>query len=256
MVVDEAWVTYADAGYFGVLEVLLRSLQEFSTRKVLVYGVRSEFDARPHPNILEVHRADAPDHIWTLKMMIMNDAAPRAQRLIYLDADTIANHSIDEMWSLFEMQQQHPEWPLLPDHTDITRNPVALQYERVTGEHINRPFGCTTPIWYTAACVTVLAEAAVLKRAIERKLPGVGDSEVINATLAFHGSQMNAPFCTPFYQRFRDYLDQHIPVPSEMGEAPEVYYHVFHGCKDPVEAGQIFEALRGVRLPVHYVRTS
>lgn len=254
-VIPEAWVTYADASYFGVLRVLLRSLEAFSSRPVLVYAVRENLDATGHPNVIDVRRTDDPEHIWTLKLTLMADAASSAKRLIFLDADTVANYSVDDLWQWFAMQQEHPDLPLLPNHTVLTNNAVAVKYEQATGERIDRPFGCTTPIWYTGECVPLLQESADIRRRAEKQWPDVGDGEAVNAALARHGNRRNAPLCTPYYRYADSYLQQTPPPLEAMGEAPELHYHLFHGCKDAKEAGRLLESLSVVRFPTHYERT-
>ena len=251
---DEAWVTISDFGYFGLLDVLLCSLHEFSTRPVLVYSVHAAFDATPHPNVVDVRYVSENAHIWTLKMVKMIDAAPRARRLIFLDADTVVNHSIDEMWSTFDVQAAHPELPLLADNPARTNNPVVDRYRRYTGEEIGRPMGCTCLIWYTAACVPFLVEACDFKRRMDSVVPGLGDEEAINVILARRGSTQNVPFCTPLYHTVASYLRREPFARANFGEAPEVYYHLFHGCKNAVEARALLAGIKSVRLPVHYAR--
>jgi hypothetical protein len=251
--IDEAWVTYADGGYFGLMDVLLRSLAAFSTRSVLVYGIRDDYHATS-TNVVDVRRIDSPDHIWTLKMSVMLDAAPRAERLIFLDSDSVANYSADQLWGWFDVQQNRSELPLLHEHTDSAANPAALQYERSTGERIDRPFGCTSLIWYTAECVPLLEEARELKRRVEQINPEIGDSEAINAVLAVRGYTVNAPLCTPYYMRAEDYLNGRIPAREHMHDAHELCYHVFHGCKDAGAACRLLaELIKSKRLPVHYI---
>jgi hypothetical protein len=250
--IDEAWVTYADGGYFGLMGVLLRSLGEFSTRPVLVYGARENFDARAYPNVIDAHCLNGQDHIWTLKMVTMIDAAPRARRLIFLDADSVVNHSVDALWETFAKPNARPELPIIPAGTVQTNNPVALRYEKHTGEAIKRPMGGTCLMWFTSACVPFLEAARDLKRKMDGVVPCMGDEEAVNVILSRFGATHNEPLCTPFYKWIDHYLGQMPPPRAELNECSEIYYHVFHGCKDAAEAGQILDRLRGARLPVHY----
>lgn len=248
----EAWVTYAEAGFFPLLRVLLRSLAAFSSRPVLVYSIRATFDASGFGNVADVRRLEGHDHIWTHKLIVLADAAPRADLSIFLDADTVVNYTVDELWSWHARYSQRSDLPLLPAHTVQTDNAVAVKFAALCGETINRPFGCTTPVWFTPACLQALREAVTVKQQAEKLWTEVGDGEAVNAVLSRRGYTVNAPLCTPNYHSVDRYLHQQ---PSDaMGEAAEGYYHLFHGCKDPDEAGQILDTLLRPRLPVHYAR--
>lgn len=250
---DEAWLTYTDGNpnYQGAASVLLRSLAEFSTRPVFVYGVRADFPAQGHTNIAGVFRNDGPDHVWTQKMLAMITASAHARRLIFVDADTVANYDVDALWGQFG-RERVPGIPLLQEHTTLHGNPDANRFTVLTGEVIDRPFGCTSLIWFGADCTAALQEAADLRRRLEFLSPGVGDSECINAVLARRRFLENTPLCGPYVGWLANYLQQSPLSQSDMGDVREVYYHAFHGAKSPAEAERVFGALRTHRLPTHY----
>lgn len=251
--IDEAWVTYTDgnANYQALMAVLLRSLAEFSTRPVLAYGIRADFPAQGYPNVAQFTRINTPDHIWTQKTLVMIHAAASARKLIFLDADTVANYSIDELWGQLG-HERVPGLPLLQEHTSLYKNPDANRYTVLTGIPQSRPFGCTSLIWFGADCIPALTEAADIRRRLERISPGVGDSECINAVLDRHGYMDNAPLCGPYILWLNHYLKQSPMSQGDMGDVREVYYHAFHGCKWPADAQKAFDAMRGVRLPTHF----
>lgn len=254
--IDEAWVTYTDGNpaYNAAAEVLLRSLAEFSTRPVFVYGIRSDFPAQGHPNVVQVTRFDGPDHPWTQKALVMIHAAASARRLIFLDADTVANYDVDVLWGQFGIERV-PGLPLLQNHTSMHNNPDANCFTSLTGEVIARPFGCTSLIWFGADCIPALQEAADLRRRLEIVSPGVGDSECINAVLNRRHYMINTPLCGPNFNWLAHYV-QHAPLSQgDLGDVREVYFHAFHGCKGP-DAERVFNALRATRQPTHFALSS
>jgi hypothetical protein len=249
--IGEAWAVSTNVGYLGVLDVLLRSLHEFSTRPIIVYGLCCDLDTAAHPNVAEFHRVEDGAHPWTARISNMIDSVSRARRVIFLDADTVANYSIDDLWGWFEQQQQRPDMPFVSAHTVQTNNPVATVFEQLMGEKIDRPFGCTIPMLLTADCRPTLEEVLALKRHMDDVNTNMGDGEALNAVLARHGMKTNAPFCIPYWRYIDCYLGQR--KCADMGEATEVYYHMFHGCKDALLADKLFDSLKHARLPVHYI---
>jgi hypothetical protein len=251
--INEAWAVSSNAGYLGVLDVLLRSLHGFSTRPVIVYGLCCDLDSAAHPNVSEFYRMEDGAHPWTARITNMMDSVSRARRVIFLDADTVANYSIDDLWKWFDWQQKRPDMPLVSEHTVQTNNLSAAIFEQKMGERIGRPFGCTVPMLMTAECLPVLQEVMTLKQRMDDVSKEMSDGDALNAVLARHGMMDNAPYCIPFYGFVRHYMRQNMPSREEMGDAREVYYHMFHGCKDAAEAQEILTTLRRTRFAVHYV---
>jgi len=134
---DFAYVTCGDIGYMPLIETMVQSLLEFSTRKVIVYGINCEvpFD---YPNLIK-RRIDPPYHSkhdkWYWKQQsCIQSLSEGFQNYIWIDGDVVANHNIDTLSNHFNEITNYP----IPDvHI---QEEFFGQYEEPNGEISNQFF--------------------------------------------------------------------------------------------------------------------
>ena len=108
---DFAYVTCGNENYMGVIEKMVQSLLEFSTRKILVYGINCDvpFD---YPNVIK-KRLDIPTFsqhdkwYWKQHSNIVSLFEP-FENFVWVDGDVICNYNIDELSKHFEDIENYP----------------------------------------------------------------------------------------------------------------------------------------------------
>lgn len=108
---DFAYVTCGNENYMGVIEKMVQSLLEFSTRKILVYGINCDvpFD---YPNVIK-KRLDVPtfsEHdkwYWKQHSNIVSLLEP-FENFVWIDGDVICNYNIDELSKYFGDIENYP----------------------------------------------------------------------------------------------------------------------------------------------------
>jgi FkbM family methyltransferase len=108
---DFAWVTCGNLGYMPIIQKLAESLLEFSTRKLIVYGIDCDVPFSL-PNVIS-HRLTVPYHSihdkWYWKQYACIEALNESpSRFIWVDGDIIANHTIDKLADHFSEVENYP----------------------------------------------------------------------------------------------------------------------------------------------------
>jgi hypothetical protein len=109
---DFVWVTCGNLEYMKVIEKLAISLAQFSTRKILVYGIDCDFEFNL-PNV-EFHRLEIARHsdndcwYWKQHACLEALASSKFKNYVWLDGDVIANHNIDEVTQYFPLLEDYP----------------------------------------------------------------------------------------------------------------------------------------------------
>jgi len=108
---DFAYVTTGNLGYMGTIEKMVKSLNEFSKMKVIVYGVDCDvpFD---YPNLIK-RRIDPPKHSehdkWYWKQYACIESLKENYNdFVWLDGDVVVNHNIDTISNYFSMLENYP----------------------------------------------------------------------------------------------------------------------------------------------------
>src|SRR5579862_5570571 len=93
--IEQAFVTFATQDYFPLLEVLLESVHQFSTRPIIAFGINADipFATNKFPHLIK-RRIDTPlsarPHIYFQKFNIILQSNVRHG--IYVEADDIVNY--------------------------------------------------------------------------------------------------------------------------------------------------------------------
>lgn len=105
------FVTTGDIGYMPVIEKLVQSLKEFSTAKILVYGVDCDvpFD---YENVIR-KRINPPKYSihdkWYWKQYACIEALKEDyDNFVWMDGDVVVNHNIDEIVQHFPKIENYP----------------------------------------------------------------------------------------------------------------------------------------------------
>jgi FkbM family methyltransferase len=108
---DFTFVTTGNIGYMPVIEDLVKSLLEFSKRKIIVYGIDCDvpFD---YPNVIK-RRIDAPKFSdqdkWYWKQMACLEAINEGyDNYIWMDGDVVVNYNVDNIKNHFKEIENYP----------------------------------------------------------------------------------------------------------------------------------------------------
>lgn len=109
---EQYFVSYCDEKFEPVIQCLVESLNEFSTRKVIVYSVNFDisFD---YPNLIKRrYNSTNKDVIWLNPSIILQAFKDGVNEGIFLDADQVVNYNVDDLW---EYQKRTNEYPLVEE---------------------------------------------------------------------------------------------------------------------------------------------
>lgn len=108
---DWKWVTCGDQNYLPLIESLAKSLAEFSTRKLIVYGVNCE------PNIqlenvinrtLNVEIKSVHEKWYWKQIACLQSIKEEGDNFIWIDSDVIVNYNIDTIEKEFSRLTDYP----------------------------------------------------------------------------------------------------------------------------------------------------
>lgn len=106
-----AYVTCGNAKYMSLIEKLVKSLNEFSKQKIIVYGIDCDvpFD---YPNVIS-RRLTVPYHSehdkWYWKQYACIESLnENFDNFVWIDGDVIANFNIDDLSKYFDMVDNYP----------------------------------------------------------------------------------------------------------------------------------------------------
>ena len=238
---DKFFITYADERYFNILYYLIKGLNLYSNITVIIYIVNTPNKKTLLPTKFEefnniiVRYISTSDHIWTSKLTVMIDSInfinKSNSKLIYLDADTIVNYSIDK---LFEFSDKVENIPYLSVHPDYKEAVNSLYTSLGKGVKIDfkKKFGHSNLIWYNSNCLDFFKDAYNL--IIKHR--GMGDELVINYLQNKYNLLDNMPYMTPYFEMYKQYINkedikQNIGL-KKGGYFEEIYLFLFHGCKN------------------------
>jgi hypothetical protein len=233
--IEEGFVTFATSNYFSLLKVLLDSVKEFSTRPIVAFGINDDipFSTEEYPFLIK-RRIDLNLNeicIYYQKPRVI--AESNLLYGIYVEADDILNEGVDE---LFEVAKSLEEYPICPIHpVDVYGQDRIMQAMGVFDRSMHYVHG---HVIFSDRCKNFVQEwyDCCLKYG---HLGPHADESVLNVMFWKYGVTNYVPIYDPFYQCIHHYKEGILIdwLPSK------VHYLMFHGCKDPVEAGQILDSL-------------
>lgn len=108
---DFAYVTCGNIGYMPLIEKMVQSLLEFSSRKVIVYGIGCDVPFN-YPNVI-AKRLDPPVYSehdkWYWKQQVCIDSLDEGfENYIWIDGDVVANYNIDGLKTHFDRIDNYP----------------------------------------------------------------------------------------------------------------------------------------------------
>ncbi len=110
-VIDYVFITTGNENYMPVIEKLVKSLNEFSKAKIIVYGVECEVPFN-YPNLIK-RRLDPPKHSkhdrWYWKQYAcIESIKENYQNFIWIDGDVVVNYNIDTIQKYFKDVENYP----------------------------------------------------------------------------------------------------------------------------------------------------
>ncbi|HEY5236700.1 MAG TPA: hypothetical protein VIJ14_11020, partial [Rhabdochlamydiaceae bacterium] len=112
--IEEAFVTYATANYFPLVEALLDSIKVFSTRPIVVFGVNADipFSSDKYPFMVKKRidlDSQSKESVFFAKPKAILESG--VLRGIYVDSDIVLNVGFDV---LFEQCKRDVTYPICP----------------------------------------------------------------------------------------------------------------------------------------------
>ena len=105
------FVTTGDIGYMPLIEKLVKSINEFSNSKIIVYGVNCEipFD---YPNLIKRKINPTPhsqyDKWYWKQHACIESLKEDYSKFVWIDGDVIVNYNIDDLNSYFHLLTDYP----------------------------------------------------------------------------------------------------------------------------------------------------
>lgn len=248
----EAFVTHADARYLPITEVLVRGLERFSSRPVLVFGVNAEveYDA---PNLIKRTIRCSPAELYSAKFRAILESG--VERGVYLDADNVPNRGIDD---LFAACGEVGDYPLVPRHPQELGPSVEELRAELGVARQTMPFVQSCCLVFSRRCLPFFADCEkVVRDLVGRDLVGrdlagrspgapVLDEPIVNVLLWQRNADRQLPSCNipkRYYPRYLDgTLESDADFLSSYGGRP-YRFHTFHFCKDPVRSRRMLDEL-------------
>lgn len=264
---DKFFVTYANPRYFNILYYLIKGLNIYSKIPVIIYIVNINNknillpDKFKEFKNLIIRNVLTNDHIWATKFTIMIDSIKFINKentdFIFLDADTIVNYSIDELFNYSNKVTNIPYLSLHPDYNgavnslyDVLGKNKKVQFKKFWG-HSNI-------IWYNSNCLDIFKEGYSL--IIRHK--GLGDEVVINYLQNKNNLLDNNPYMTPNYRLYKNYVNKedikkHIGIKKNGENLDEIFLYLFHGCKNTELCKTIYDEvekfnIKNKNYKIHY----
>lgn len=233
--IAEGFVTFATSNYFGLLEVMIESIHQFSTRPVVAFGINADipWDTNRFPRLIKKRIDNYEGDIYAQKARIILESGINFG--VYLEADDIANQGID---TLFEWARAITWFPLCPVHGwDPNNQANIMKLLDVSGKsmpyvhaHVLFAHSCKAFVkeWYDA-CVQY------------DRIAGNADETILNVLLWKYGVTQAVPVYDPFFEAYEGYIkDVHPPYRFPFDQ---LYYYSFHGCKDIPRARKLLADL-------------
>lgn len=240
---EEAFVTFADARFLPLCEVLVRGLARFSSRPVMVFGIDTDvgFDA---PNLIKRRIDSGGRFVYYLKLRVLLECG--LGRGVFLDADNVPNRGIDR---LFDACGEAGEHPLLPRHpSDLGAHLHRELMAELGVERKSMPYVHSCCLAFSRRNRPFLEECYRIAQDLERRgtVPLAYDESIVNVLLWRAGATRQLESCNIHHGFCEGYLDGSFRDDPEFqrryGSHP-YRFDSFHYCKDPARAEWMLESL-------------
>lgn len=242
--IEEAFITYATDNYFPLVEALLDSIEVFSTRPIVVFGINADvpFSTEKYPFMIkkriDIESSTRESVFFTKPRVILESGV---QRGIYVDADIILNKGFDV---LFEHCKKEVDYPLCPTFPWEVNNqqPVmeVLGIKEKSMQYVHAPL-----IIFSDKCIPFVEEWRQTNWEYGH-LATCHDETILNVLLWKYGVNDFINLCDPYYALAYDYLDggthQH-HIHGYGNWIGRIDFLTFHGCKNGGEAKYILNRL-------------
>lgn len=225
-----------DAAYLGVAEVLIEGLLKFTKAPVFVLGVNCQMPARERVYTSMMTLAEPFYHAICQAKFELIKRCP-FESFVMLDADMVPNWNVGE---LLELAQRAWEFPVL------------LKYPMAEDSNMSR-LTASTKLSHSQSGVIVFSRLARSRwpnhsrhlhywlDAKDSKGEPHLDEPIFNALLARVGANLQLSYCCPRWEAFHTYVTgADTDLLNVYPNAPTTW-HLFHGCKDAVEASKMLE---------------
>jgi hypothetical protein len=235
----EGFVTFATENYFPLLRVLLDSVKAFSMRPIIAYGINCDipFSEQEYPMLIK-KRFDidlSRESIYFQKPHIILDCG--LQYGVYVEADDILNQDVDQ---LFEWAKKINKYPLCPKHPQDPNNQTAIM-ARMGVYQKSMPY-VHGHVIFAQSCMPFVKEWYDLCYQYGMQAPNY-DETILNILLWKHNAHEYAPIYDPYFESITNYYNNTCPEQHGYKKTDKLYYFMFHGCKDPVQARQLLDQL-------------
>lgn len=133
---DFVFVTCCDSGYMPLTEQLVKSVQQFSNAKIIVYGIDCEVPFN-YPCLIKrtltPPKKSIHDKWYWKQYACIESIKENFDNYIWIDGDAIVNYNIDNIQKYFNEIENYP----LPD---IHRNEEFYGWCEINGEKITQSF--------------------------------------------------------------------------------------------------------------------
>ncbi len=225
---SEAWVAFATADYFRLLEVTIASVHAFSTRPIIAVGVNEDipFSTQQYPRLIK-KRVDVD-----LKKESVFNQKPRSilesgvDFGVYIEADDILIAGCD---TLFAYAHRERPYPLCPTHGQDPNNQERLM-EVLNVSEKSMPY-VHGHVIFSKQCMPFIKEW--LDHCLEyRDFAINADETILNVLLWKHQVTEQVPAYDPYYYgSLGPYLKL---TPEAARQSPYSSWKMFHGCKNPI----------------------
>ena len=234
----EAWVVFATADYFDLLEVTIASVHEFSSRPIIAFGINADlpFSEQKYPRLIK-KRLDtytAHGYIYYQKPRIIFES--ELDFGVYIEADDILIKGCDELFKYAHLERAYPLCPIHPN--DVRDQQSLMQVLDIKQPSMHYVHG---HVIFSKQCMPFVREWYATCMRYPHLAPNF-DETVLNVLLWKHDITENVPTYDPYY------LHAHQYITLNRNETAASPFRMFHGCKNPKEAWEIFSALKSHAL--------
>ena len=136
------FVSFTDEKLLGVSEYLVKTLNEFSDYKIIMYGINCNIDY-DYPNLIKERinfDVSTIPHVVFLKPFVVLNSIKYVEEGIFIDADIMVNKNIDDLWNNFKYMDRFPlfnkaAWEYCVFNKRINPHEVLLDKYKATHDY-------------------------------------------------------------------------------------------------------------------------
>ncbi len=238
-VIEEAWVAYATANYFSLLEVTIASVHAFSTRPIVAVGVNDDipFSTEKYPRLIKkrinVDLQARPAYVYKPQALLEANVT----KGIYIDADAILNRGCDELFNHCALVNDHPLCPVHEDEAPVAY--ATMEFFGIAQRSMH--YVHADLIVFSSKCLPFITHWH--NTCMDHCYLGnpCWDETLLNVLLWKQGATDQLFRCDPY----NAYIDRYLALdPSEDNQPPYNHWFVFHGNKDPQRGWNMLRSLQ------------